>query len=546
MTISIENLPKDTKRMNAFVKRRHPDYDKRTHHWRFLLETYLGSREWFGKNIFQFTREGTETYVARIIRAYRFNHTREVVDLVNKYLFKEKPLRSEDVPQTLKRFRKNATLSGLTLDEFERQVGRDSSIFGRCYVVVDNNFEQEGGAPLSLADEKEMDGQLYAYIVHPDDFLDCGYDKGGQFSWVLLRENVRDDSDPFNSTGDIVPHYRLWTRSFWALFSADQKGRTTLVSAQAHDLGVVPVLKADHVESDNKYVVPALIEDIAYLDRAVANYLSNLDQIINDQTFSQLTMPAQGVLQGAPQASDHDPSDPDVEVRRRHLVKLGTSQILLYDGEHGGKPEYISPDPRQAGVIVDMIHKIINEIYHTVGLSGERTKSDNSLGIDNSSGVAKAFDFERVSALLSAKSAAMQSLSNRLEALVRIYAGEEITIADHGDDTVLYPASFDVRNLTQDLTIANEMAMLQVPMEIRRDQMKNVVDKLWPMNKSAEQKKLYSAIDNWDDNLNNSLTADLGKGVNHASASDQTPAPPSEEPGQGAVGGQDASANISK
>jgi hypothetical protein len=47
-----------------------------------------------------------------------------------------------------------------------------------------------------------------------------------------------------------------------------------------------------------------------------------------------------------------------------------------------------------------VINKIINEIYHTVGLAGERTKQDNAMGIDNSSGVAKAYDFERVNAAL--------------------------------------------------------------------------------------------------------------------------------------------------
>ncbi|MEZ6841312.1 hypothetical protein ABVN80_14665 [Acinetobacter baumannii] len=35
------------------------------------------------------------------------------------------------------------------------------------------------------------------------------------------------------------------------------------------------------------------------------------------------------------------------------------------------------------------INKIIGEIYHTVGLAGERTKQDNAVGIDNSSGVAE-------------------------------------------------------------------------------------------------------------------------------------------------------------
>jgi hypothetical protein len=531
MTIAIQT---DQKLLKQLVARRHPDYDKKREHWCFLHETYLGSREWFKKHIFKFSREGAETYLGRVERAYRFNHTREVVDLVNKYLFKLAPVRTDEVPDAVKRFRQRATLSGLGVDEFERQVGVASSIFGRCYVVVDNDYAPDGNAPRTLAQEKEMDGQLYAYIVHPQDFLDCGYDKGGQYAWVLLREIIRDDSDPFTSSGACREAFRLWTREGWALFTVNSKGRVDLIQSGVHGLGVVPVLKADHVESDQKFVVPALIEDIAYLDRATANYLSNLDQIINDQTFSQLVMPAQGVLNGAPQANTKDKSDPDHEAQRRHLVKLGTSQILLYDGEHGSAPSYISPDPKQANLLIDTVSKIINEIYHTVGLAGERTKADNSQGIDNSSGVAKAFDFERVNALLSAKANAMQSFSNRLEALVAIYAGENITIAERGKDTVAYPMNFDVRNLIEDLSIANELSLMMAPIEIRRVQMKAIVKKLWPMMADPDMKKLESAIDSWDDPINIGLSADLGNdsGVNDG------------KPGQGAVGGKETVSKV--
>lgn len=531
MTIAI---PTDQKRLKGLVDRRHPEYKEKLDHWEFLHETYLGTRAWFQKHIFQFNREGVETYQGRVARAYRFNHTREVVDLVNKYLFKQAPLRAEDVSESLKRFRQCATMSGLELAEFERQVGKAASIFGRAYVVVDNNFS--GEAPLTVADEKSGEGQLYAYIVHPEHFLDCGYDRNGLYNWVLLQENVRDDEDPFESSGDVKPRFRLWTKTHWALFEVSKRGRIDMVETGEHNLGVVPVLKCDHIESDQKYVVPALIEDIAYLDRAIANYLSNLDQIINDQTFSQLVMSAQGVLNGAPAGNAKDPTDPDHEAQRRHIVKLGTSQILLYDGEHGSKPDYISPDPRQANLILATVRQIINEIYHTVGLAGERTKQDNSMGIDNSSGVAKAFDFERVNALLSAKANAMQAFSNRLETLVRIYAGEKISIADRGVDTVKYSMNFDVRNLIEDLSIANELALMAAPMEIRRIQMKAIVDKLWPLMPDADKKKLENAIDAWEDSINNSVTRDLGDG----STLDDG------KPGQGAVGGKEAVAKAAK
>jgi hypothetical protein len=287
----------DEKTLKNLVQRRHPDYDAKRDHWKFLNDTYESPRQWFSENLFKFVREGEETYRGRLERAYRFNHTREVVDLVNKYLFKHEPERNENVPEEVKRFRTKATLSGLTLGQFERQVARKSSIYGRVYVVVDNNAGDQ--AIVTKADEKTGKIRLYSYIVTPDQMLDCGFDRDGNYSWVLINEKVRDDDDPFDSSGDVVDKYRLWTKTDWYLFRTTGTGdglKVELEESGTHDLGVVPVIKCDHIESDNKYAVPALIEDIAYLDRTIANYCSNLDQIINDQTFSQLVIPAQGLL----------------------------------------------------------------------------------------------------------------------------------------------------------------------------------------------------------------------------------------------------------
>ncbi len=495
----------DQKQLTALVKRRHPDFDEKRGHWCFLNQTYESPREWFTNNLFQFVREGTETYAGRLERAYRFNHTREVVDLVNKYLFKHDPERNPNVPEEVKRFRQMATLSGLSLPQFERQVSRKSSIYGRVYVVVDNNAKD--GDIITKADEKSGAIRLYAYIVTPEQFMDCGFDRDGNFSWVLINERTRDDADPFNSSGCVVDNYRLWTKTEWFLFRttgepSSDAYKVEFIESGLHNLGVVPVIKCDHIESDNKYSVPALIEDVAYLDRAVANYCSNLDQIINDQTFSQLIIPAQSLLAGISSTlSSIDPSDPDILKKRKEIIALGTSQILLYDGENGSAPAYISPDPKQSQVIINTIKQIINEIYHTVGLAGERTKQDNSQGIDNSSGVAKAYDFEKVNALLGAKANAMQAFSNRIENLVKIYHGESTEDIDPTEVNVQYSTNFDVRGLNDELAIANQFALLSVPMELRQLHLKTIVEKMWPMLDDADVTKITEAIDKWQDVL---------------------------------------------
>lgn len=105
-------------------------------------------------------------------------------------------------------------------------------------------------------------------------------------------------------------------------------------------------------------------------------------------------------------------------MKAKKLIEMGTKRLFTYDGSDGAKPYYLSPDVKQADLIIQVVTKIINEIYHTVGLAGERTKQDNAVGIDNSSGVAKAYDFERVNALLAAKADSLEAIENKIVDLV--------------------------------------------------------------------------------------------------------------------------------
>ena len=172
----------------------------------------------------------------------------------------------------------------------------------------------------------------------PSNVLDMSYDDQGNLNWILIREWYRDDEDPFaNTTNDLMARYRLWTRNDWYLLESKENDGTFDSAASStnvkeidsgvHGLGIVPVTYCDHNESSEYYVTPALVSDIAYLDRAVANYLSNIDVIIQDQTFSQLVMPAQALEAGK---SNDD-----------QLRDIGTKQIFTYDGEGGEKPFFL-------------------------------------------------------------------------------------------------------------------------------------------------------------------------------------------------------------
>lgn len=466
--------------LKAFIDRRHPEYNEYEEHWEFLEDTYEGGREWFEENLFKYHKEGDDEFAKRQQRAYRFNHTREVVDLVQKYIFKGSIERLENAPTELKDFWKSTTLANLDIGQFIYSCSTEATKMGSVWIFTDTNVRP--GDVVSVADAKAQKSRVYAYMVSVLDVLDVGFDDQGAYTWVLVREWKRDDADPINSTGEVKAYYRLWMRDSWALFTVekDATGDTLVkqIDEGVNTLGEIPGFRLDHIITGDRYASPGLIDDIAYLDRAIANYLSNIDAIIQDQTFSQLTIPAQSIEPG----SDDE----------KKIIEMGTKRLFTYDAEGGGKPEYISPDPKQAGVILEVINKIINEIYHTVGMAGERTKSDNAVGTDNSSGVAKAYDFERVNSLLVSKASSLESAENRLAKLVMRWNSKSLE-----EDPVKYPETFDVRSLFDEFTIAENLALIDAPGAIRQEQMKQVVDKLFPRIAADLRQRIESEIKRW-------------------------------------------------
>ncbi len=474
----------DSKAAKAIVERRHPLYKELVSHWDFLESSYSGGRSWFKDNIFRYLKEGDTEYKNRVERAYRFNHTRETVDLVNKYLFRAPISRKmDDAPESVKKFWLKVDSTGLDINEFMRIVSLKQSIYGRPWVVIDNRVtdvpEDASASEVPLAD-------LYAYIVPPQQVPNYAFDEAGELLWVLIEEHVRDDVDPVAGTGEISKRYRLWTRNESIVIKftkgAGRSGRWEASVPHVHDLGVVPVIPANNAIGSDLWDCPALIADVAYLDRAVSNYASNLDAIIQDQTFSQLAMPAQGVLPG--------------DDAYNKVLEMGTKRVFLYDGEGGAAPQFLSPDPTQASLILDAIGQLINEIYHSVGLAGERTKQDNSKGIDNSSGVAKAVDFERVVALLSSKADALEVIEQRMLKVVCAWSGESLP---KDVELVVYPveSQFDVRTLYDEIDIAMKLRLMGLPPLVMEEQINRLVPKLFPDLPKGDVESIRKEVKDW-------------------------------------------------
>src|SRR5205085_1708720 len=99
-------------------------------------------------------------YQERINRAYRFPHTREVVDLINKYIYKAKIKRDADTASPeIQAFWKQATINRRNIDDFMRLASERSSYLGRPWIIVDTNQTTPDASVLAA---KENGARLYA------------------------------------------------------------------------------------------------------------------------------------------------------------------------------------------------------------------------------------------------------------------------------------------------------------------------------------------------------------------------------------------------
>lgn len=455
------------------TERRHPRFNLMVRHWRFMLESYSGGPEYLYKgvmvnqpagmragihnandrNLFKYFKEGQDEYQDRVMRSHRKNYSKKVVDQIRSFIARKPPVRkAESASEVLEKFWKNVDGKGRSIDRFMMIVLQWVEVFGIVWLFVD----KPRGRSATFEDELQ-DGMPFVRAVPPYDVLDAGFDSMGKLKWILMREVRRLDDDPMLGSPEI-PHFVLWTRESFKVFrktlggtAADRKTQPfVLVDEGAHGLGEVPFRAVRFSDTDDSFVAPGVLDDIAALDRSIYNKQSQLDTIILDQTFSQLTMPADAVIlnNAVRSESNADAINSSRELTRRRVLEMGTKRTFLYNGMASHSPKYISPDASQALTIQNEIKKEIEEVYRLAGLLGEVGRE-----VKTQTGVSKAYDFDRINKVLAFAAKELeiadQWLAKTAEQWMELGKKREIPT-----DLIQYPDNFDIIGLLEALEIA--------------------------------------------------------------------------------------------
>jgi len=508
------------------TERRHPRFNLFERHWRFLYESYVGGPEYLYKginsprptgdygsagrlgntNLFKYFKEGPEEYVDRILRSHRNNYVKKVVDQVKSFVAKKPPTRRvESASEAIRRFWKNADGQGRGIDRTMAAVMQWAEVFGTTWILVDKPRDEF----LNLEDEMDL-GLPYVKHYFPFDVLDGGFTDRGNLKWVMVRDTVRGDDNPMAPpTTETI--YTIWDRQrFLAIKKRPRPeggtGQTTQTFVAVpelsgvHELGIVPLHPVRFSDSEDPFVAPGLVDDIAYLDRDIFNKGSQLDTIVLDQTFSQLTMPTDAVLMNDPSRAEENAGDITAardtrEEARKRVMEMGTKRVFLFNGNASHPPQYISPDATQVDTIRQIIKDEVTEVYRIAGLLGEVGRE-----VRTQSGTSKAYDFDRLNKVLAFVAGELEFTEWWMALVVTLWmtpTGEEVQgAAKLPKDIVSYPDDFDITGLLEELDTAvrSEEYDYWSP-TARAEQRKKLLQKQFPNASDRLLKEMFDEVD---------------------------------------------------
>lgn len=476
------------KKTQGMPDRTHPLYRQYIKEWNFYEESAQGGKEYYSNedNLYSHRLEDQAgDYQDRLDRVYYLNYCSLVCAIYADYIFKEIVRRPPD--PKIDAWRINTDGKGSDVDTFMNHVSYLSSVYGQVHVVVDSPYAADINVPLHVYKAEQERFNPYSVIVTPQDLRDWSVDEFGNYNWVLIRSRGYRDVNPNAPRVDDTT-YRLITRDHWKVF--DSKGKT--IRSGENPLGEVYMTTCYNSDTNMDSIGESLIKDISRINRVIYNWCSNIDEMIERQTFSQLVMPEDPQAQLEESDEGGDP-----------LRVIGTSQIFTFPSTAGHPPAFISPDRQQIDAIWKMIQQHIDKIYELAGLG---TVGSQSKFLSQRSGISQAYQFLSINSSLARKAKKLEKTENDIEKLVLKWQNQ-----NEQAEPVEYPTQFDVLSLEETMESTFGIVGQNFSTTLNIELLQTLAKKAAPVLPTEKLQEIYDEIEDNAGTLMNPMLA-LGGG----------------------------------
>ena len=387
----------------------HTAYKEHAPKWEFFLRSYLGGSDYRdGDYLLKYILEDKHEYQKRIDITPLDNHCKNVINIYSSFIWRLPPTRNfgnlvED--QALQSFIKDADMDGRSLNSFMSEAQMWSGVYGHVWLMIDK-------PPVianTRADELAQEVRPYLTMATPENVLDWSYERSANGRYELSMLKVREWVEGDNS------FYRLWERD--TIRGYEIVGdEATLVDTIINPLGVIPAVCLYGNRSPIRGIGVSDITDVAYMQRAIYNELSEIEQLIRISNHPSLVKSV-GTDAGA-----------------------GAGSVIDVEEGDEFKPYLLQPSGGNLDAIRASITDKIESINRMTHMGAVRATDAQT-----KSGVALQTEFQLLNAKLSEKADLLELAEEQLWNLFAMWQGINSEIE------VDYPDTFDLRDYGTEL-----------------------------------------------------------------------------------------------
>ena len=401
------------------IELQHQVYKGMMPRWEYFIRSYLGGKEYQdGKYLQSYQLELESEYFKRTNFTPLDNHCRNIIDIYSSFLFRVEPVRelaSLEEDMSVEQFKDDADLEGRSFSSLMREAQRFASVYGHVWLMVDKPSTNV----MTRAEELDQGIRPYINIYTPENVLDWHYTRNESGYYYLDYLKIREEQ---TAEGE---YYKLWFQDKvdCVFISSINRDEPKLISSVPNPLGKIPAVILYNQRSPMRALGVSDLTDVADLQKAIYNELSEIEQIIR--------------------LSNH----PSLVKTRDTDAGAGAGSIIeMPDNIDANlKPYILQPNGSNLdGVLRSINHKVeaINRLTHvgTLRATAERVQS----------GIALRTEFELLNARLSEKSKLMEHAE---EQIWRLFAEWQETVFE---GKIEYPESFDIRDWATDLELLQQ------------------------------------------------------------------------------------------
>jgi hypothetical protein len=399
-----------------FIKKQHPEYETNRIRWRFLYDSYQGGAEYSrGGYLTRYVYESGEEYQARLAQTPLDNHCKSIISIYNSFIFAEAPRRDFDdlaKDPLVNSILEDADLEGRSWDAFMREVDVVAAIFGSAWVIVD----KPEVALTTRADEIAADVRPYVSLYMPLSVIDWNYSRQPNGRYELDFLKVLLNNDGVNE--DYALYYPDRTD---VVRSSISGGNNEVISSTPNPLGYVPAVCVYATRGHIRGIGISDINDIADVQRAIYDELSEIEQLIR--------------------ISNHPSLVSTVEVQ----ASAGAgSRIIIPENMPGDiKPYLLQPSGASLDGIRAAITDKIAAINQMANLSSVRATESRTI-----SGVAMETEYRLLNSHLTLKADNLELGEEQIWTIIFDWMGMPGAEFD-----IDYPESFNTRDKIRDLEL---------------------------------------------------------------------------------------------